>query len=172
MSRDHSKSLFELNSHNQLIAIDDPFNRVDVYLANKFFQDANHAKTAMRTIANLISDISQKIRNDAEIVLVGLANGGLLLPGIASGLRANDFSIVGYVFVNSPIPGAIEPNNENFEFFKTLPLLSDWPDAPIFYVWDSNLRIDSAKEAELRGWQVINQVSVEVIKEAANSLFF
>lgn len=172
MSRDHSKSLFELSSNNKLIAIDDPFHLVEFNLENKFFQDANHTKTAMRTIANLISDISQEIKNDAEIVLVGLDNGGLLLPGVASGLRANDFSIVGYIFVNSPIPGAIEPNDINFEFFKTLPLLSDWPDAPVFYLWDSNLRVDGAKEAELRGWQVINQVTTEVIEEAANSLFF
>ena len=172
MSRNHSKNLFDLASNNYSIVIEDPFEATDINLENTFQQTADLNKTAMRAIAKLIADISNFCKSESEIVLIGLGKGGLLLPGVASGLRANGFSIVGYLFVNSPIPGAIEPNASDFIFFESLPLLSDWPDAPVFYLWNSKIHEEIAQEAALRGWQVINEVTPLSVNEAANSLFF
>lgn len=172
MSRNHSKNLFNLESNNYSIVIEDPFLVTDIELDNTFHQSADINKTAMRAIAKLIADISNYCKSESEIVLIGLGKGGLFLPGVASGLRANGFSIVGYLFVNSPIPGAIEPKTSDFIFFESLPLLSDWPDAPVFYLWDLDIHAKNAQEATLRGWQVINEVTHLSVNEAANSLFF
>ena len=172
MSRNHSKNLFNLESNNYSIVIEDPFLVTDIELDNTFQQSAELNKTAMRAIAKLIADISNYCKSESEIVLIGLGKGGLFLPGVASGLRANGLSIVGYLFVNSPIPGALDPNAPDFKFFESLPLLSDWPDAPVIYFWNSDNYSENAQEAELRGWQVINQVSPQSIEDAANSLFF
>lgn len=172
MSRDHSKNLFEFSKNNYSIFIDDPFNQTNLNLENIFFQSAEEAETAMRAIANLIFKISDFCTKESEVVLIGAGSSGLLLPGIASGLRAFDFSIVGYIFLNSPLPGAISPESPNYDFFKSLPLLSDWPDAPVHYLWNQVEFEIIAKEAQLRGWPVLNEISESVIKEAANSLFF
>ena len=172
MSRDHSKNLFEFRKNNYSIFIEDPFNKTNLSFEDTFFQSAEESSTAMKAIASLISRISNFCTNESEIVLIGSGSGGLLLPGIASGLRAFDFSIAGYVFINSPLPGAISLENSNYEFFKSLPLLSDWPDAPVNYLWDNMQFEINAKEAELRGWQVTNEVNESEIKKIANSLFF
>ncbi|MFY9325114.1 MAG: hypothetical protein WAO29_01470, partial [Candidatus Nanopelagicales bacterium] len=66
----------------------------------------------------------------------------------------------------------LNPQNKDFDFYETLPLLSDWPDAPIFYLWSEPNYENFAKEAKLRGWKVINGTDYKVIKETANSLFF
>jgi hypothetical protein len=172
LSRNHSKYLFNLESNNYSIVIEDPFLVTDIELDNTFHQSADLNKTAMRAIAKLIADISKYCKGESEIVLIGLGKGGILLPGVASGLRANEVSIVGYLFINSPIPGAIDPADSNFNFFESLPLISDWPDAPVIYFWNSDNYSENAQEATLRGWQVINEVSPQSIKDAANSLFF
>ena len=126
----------------------------------------------MKAIANLISEIADYCSPESDVVLIGTGSSGLFLPGVASGLRAYDFSIVGYIFINSPLPGAISLEHPNYEFFKSLPLLSDWPDAPVNYLWNEAEFKITAKEAELRGWQVLNQVNERIIEETANSLFF
>ncbi len=172
MSRDHSKSLFEFNQSNYPIFIEDPFKQSDLKLENTFLQSADNAGSAMKAIANLISEIAYNCSPESELVLIGTGSSGLFLPGIASGLRAYDFSIVGYIFINSPLPGAISLEHPNYEFFKSLPLLSDWPDAPVNYLWNKAEFEMIAKEAELRGWQVLNEVNERIIEETANSLFF
>jgi thioesterase domain-containing protein len=172
LSRDHTKNLFNLSKNNYTIIIDDPFIKSNLNLENTFFQSAKDNDSAIKAIANHISNISKCCEEESEIVLVGISSGALLLPGIASGLRAHGFSVVGYIFINSKLPGAISPEDTDFEFFQTLPLLSDWPDAPVNYLCSEDNFLNYAKEAELRGWQVINEYSEETIKEVANSLFF
>lgn len=172
MSRDHSKNLFEFNKNNYSVFIEDPFGPSSLNLENTFFQSAKGTGSAMKAIANLIAEIADFCSPESEVVLIGTGSSGLLLPGIASGLRAHDFSIVGYLLINSPLPGAIAPENQNYEFFKSLPLLSDWPDAPVNYLWNKAEFEVAAKEAELRGWQVLSEVNERVIQETANSLFF
>lgn len=172
MSRDHTKNLFNLSKNNYTIIIDDPFSKSNLNLENTFFQSAKDYDSAIKAIANHISTISKYCEAESEIVLIGIGNGALLLPGIASGLRAHEFSVVGYIFINSKLPGAISPEESDFEFFQTLPLLSDWPDAPVSYLYSEDQFLNCAKEAELRGWQVINDSSEDTIKEVANSLFF
>jgi hypothetical protein len=172
LSRDHSKNLFDFSSNNELVFIQDPHNPQTNNYENSFFESALETNSAMKAIANHISNISQSFESDTELVLAGNGKGALFLPGIASGLRAHDFTIAGYLLVNANIPGGLDPQNKDFEFYETLPLLSDWPDAPVVYLWSDSNYEDFAKEAKLRGWEVINNTDYQVIKEAANSLFF
>ncbi|MGA0798656.1 MAG: hypothetical protein ACO3O9_05880, partial [Candidatus Nanopelagicales bacterium] len=68
MSRNHSKNLFNLESNNYSIVIEDPFLVADIELENTFQQTADLNKTAMRAIAKLIADISNYCKSESEIV--------------------------------------------------------------------------------------------------------
>lgn len=172
MSRDPSKNLFDFSINNELIFIRDPHNPPINEYENSFFESALETKSAMKAIANHITKIAQSFSSETELVLAADGKGALFLPGVASGLRANDFTIAGYLLINANLPGGLDPQNKDFEFYETLPLLSDWPDAPIFYLWSEPNYENFAKEAKLRGWAVINSTNYEIIKETANSLFF
>jgi len=172
LSRDHAKNLFEFSNSPELVIINDCHTPQDSELENIYWQDGNSVETAMKVIANLISNISNDFEKDSEIILGSLGKGSLLLPAIASGLRASDLNVLGYVLINSNLPGALDPNDKNYEFFETLPLMSDWPDAPIYYLWSEGKYSDLAKEAALRGWFVVNNTEKETISEVINSISF
>lgn len=171
MIKDHSKNLFNFSSKNELVFIQDPHNPAKNEYENSFFESAVASQSAMKVIANHISKIVQSFQSETKLVLVGEGKGALFLPGIASGLRAHDFTIAGYLLVNASLPGGLDPQDQDFKFYETLPLLSDWPNAPVFYLWSDSNYQDFAKEAKLRGWQIINDTDYEVIKKTANSLF-
>ena len=171
MSRDNSKNLFDFSKTPALVIINDCHNPQSNSFKNIYWQDPNQSNTAMKATANLISEISNDTQ-ESEIILGSLGKGALLLPGVAAGLRASDFAVVGYVLIDSYLPGAIEPGSENSEFFETLPLLSDWPDAPIYYLWSKDEFSEKAKEAALRGWFVINSVDAETVNEVVSAISF
>lgn len=172
MSRDHSKNLFEFSNSSQLIIINDCHNPHKSELNNTYWQDGNTVNSAMKAIANLISNISKTVEKESEIILGSFGKGALLLPGVAAGLRASEINVIGYLLINSNLPGALDPNVDNYEFFETLPLLSDWPDAPIYYLWSDSKYSDFAKEASLRGWIVLESTDQETINEAVSSISF
>ncbi len=172
MSRDHAKNLFEFSNSPALVIVNDCHTPQDSELENIYWLDGNSVETAMKVIANLISNISNDFEKDSEIILCSLGKGSLLLPAIASGLRVSDLNVIGYILINSNLPGAIDPSDQNYEFFETLPLMSDWPDAPIYYLWSEGKYSDLAKEAALRGWFVINSTEKETISEVINSISF
>jgi hypothetical protein len=172
LSRDHTKNLFEFSNASALVVINDCHSPQDSDLENIYWQDGKSAETAMKAIANLISNISSDFEKDRDIILSSLGKGSLLLPAIASGLRASDLNVIGYILINSNLPGALDASDENYEFFETLPLMSDWPDAPIYYLWSEDKYSDLAKEAALRGWFVINNTDNKTISEVIDSISF
>jgi hypothetical protein len=172
LSRDHSKNLFDFSKTPALVIINDCHKPQSSSLKNVYWQDLSQSNTAMKAIANLISEISNDMSQESEIILGSLGKGSLLLPGVAAGLRASDLSVVGYMLIDSYLPGAIEPDSENSEFFETLPLMSDWPDAPIYYLWSKDEFSEKAKEAALRGWFVINAVDETTINEVVSAISF
>jgi len=78
------------------------------------------------------------------VLLVASGAAGSLLPALGFSQRASRRPVAGYVVVDGELPKAGA---------------ADWPDAPVTYITSANGGGDgdaAAREAELRGWTVVN----------------
>jgi hypothetical protein len=107
------------------------------------------------------------------LVLVAHGDAGPLLPPIGAAQRAAHRLVGGYVFLDArlPGPGTSRPYEEEVPagvtvrergagfFAEEPPMAQDWPDAPCGYVLTSERHQDQARQARMRGWEVVEHPS-------------
>jgi hypothetical protein len=108
------------------------------------------------------------------LVLVAHGDAGPLLPPIGAAQRAAHRLVGGYVFLDARLPGpgesrpygadeapaGVTVRRRDADFFaEEPPMAQDWPDAPCGYLVTSERHRDQARQARMRGWEVLEHPS-------------
>jgi len=152
---------FEISTKPFTVFITDPFEKNP--LPESLFDlviRTSSAKSAREDIASAIFNICMRVSNTSEIVLVAQERSGTLLPGVGNGLRASYRNLAGYIFIDATLPvgSTVAPRNAQVleHYFDSLPLVEDWPNAPVVYIKTMEDANSWFEQAKIRGWKTIS----------------